>query len=38
MSTKLGDLRLRRFALGVGCTMFVGTVIWLATQPVSIAV
>ena len=38
MSTKLGALRLRRFALGVGCTLFLGTVIWLATQPVSIAV
>lgn len=38
MSTKLGALRLRRFALGVGCTLFLGTVIWLATQPISIAV
>ena len=38
MSTKLDDLRLRRFALGVGCTLFLGTVIWLATQPISIAV
>ena len=38
MSTRLGDLRLRRIALGVGCTMFIGTVIWLATQPISIAV
>ena len=38
MSTRLGEPRLRRFALGVGCTVFLGTVIWLATQPVSIAV
>jgi hypothetical protein len=38
MSTRLGEARLRRFALGVGCTVFLGTVIWLATQPVSIAV
>lgn len=38
MSTKLDDLQLRRFALGVGCTMFIGTVVWLATQPISIAV
>lgn len=38
MSTKLDDLRLRRFALGVGCTLFLGTVIWLATQPISIAI
>ena len=38
MSTKLDALRLRRFALGVGCTLFLGTVVWLATQPISIAV
>jgi hypothetical protein len=38
MSTKLDDLRFRRFALGVGCMLFLGTVIWLATQPISIAV
>ncbi len=38
MSTKLDDLRLRRFALGVGCMMFLGTVIWLATQPISISI
>jgi hypothetical protein len=38
MSTRLGEPRLRRFALGVGCTVFLGTVIWLATQPVSISV
>ena len=37
-STRLGDVRLRRIALGVGCTMFVGTVIWLATQPVSVSI
>ena len=38
MSTRLGDPRLRRFALGVGCTVFLGTVIWLATQPVSVSI
>ena len=38
MSTKLDELRLRRFALGVGCTLFLGTVIWLATQPISISI
>jgi len=37
-STRLGDVRLRRIALGVGCTMFLGTVIWLATQPVSVSI
>jgi hypothetical protein len=38
VSTRLGEPRLRRFALGVGCTVFLGTVTWLATQPVSISV
>jgi hypothetical protein len=38
MSTRLTEARLRRFALGIGCTVFLGTVIWLATQPVSISV
>ena len=37
-STRLGDVRLRRIALDVGCTMFLGTVIWLATQPVSVSI
>ena len=37
-STRLGDVRLRRIALGVGCTLFLGTVIWLATQPVSVSI
>jgi hypothetical protein len=38
MSTRLDDARLRRVTLGVGSALFLGTVIWLATQPVSIAV
>jgi hypothetical protein len=38
MSTRLTESRLRRFALGVGCTVFLGTVIWLATQPISISI
>ncbi len=38
MSTRLTEPRLRVFALGVGCTVFLGTVLWLATQPVSISV
>jgi hypothetical protein len=37
-STRLTDPRLRTAALGVGCAVFLGTVIWLATQPISIAV
>ena len=38
MSTKLATPRLRSLALGVGCAVFLGTVLWLATQPVSVAV
>ena len=38
MSTKLASLRLRRLMIGVGCLLFLCTVGWLATQPVSIAV
>ena len=38
MSTKLATPRLRSLTLGVGCVVFLGTVIWLATQPISIAV
>jgi hypothetical protein len=38
MSTKLSAPNLRRALLGVGVVLFLGTVIWLATQPVSISV
>jgi hypothetical protein len=38
MSTRLTEPRLRVFALGVGCAVFLGTVLWLGTQPVSISV
>src|SRR5262245_10930844 len=38
MSTKLRDLRLRVALLGVGFVLFGGTLIWLATFPVSISV
>jgi hypothetical protein len=38
MSTKLATPRLRSLTLAVGCVVFVGTVVWLATQPISIAV
>ena len=37
-STKLTNPRLRAITLGVGCVVFLGTLLWLATQPVSIAV
>jgi hypothetical protein len=38
MSTKLSDPRLRRVAIALGCFLFLGTAIWIATFPVSIAV
>ena len=38
MSTKLGDARLRTITLALGCVVFLGTLIWIATSPVSIAV
>jgi hypothetical protein len=38
MSTKLTVPRLRQLTLAVGCTVFLGTVIWLATQPISVSV
>jgi hypothetical protein len=38
MSTKLTVPRLRQLTLGVGCAVFLGTVIWLATQPISVSV
>jgi hypothetical protein len=38
MSTKLSTPNLRRALLGVGVLLFVGTVVWLATQPVSVSV
>ena len=38
MSTKLQDIRLRKVTLAVGYLVFLGTVIWIATSPVSFAV
>jgi hypothetical protein len=38
MSTKLSDIRLRKLALSLGYVVFLGTLIWIATSPVSIAV
>ena len=37
-STKLTNPRLRAVTVGVGCVVFLGTLVWLATQPISIAV
>jgi hypothetical protein len=38
MSTKLSDIRLRKLTLALGYVVFLGTLIWVATSPVSIAV
>ena len=38
MSTKLQDTRLRMITLALGYLVFLGTVIWIATSPVSFAV
>jgi predicted phage tail protein len=38
MSTKLTATGLRRAVLVVGAALFLGTVIWIATFPVNVAV
>jgi hypothetical protein len=38
MSTKLADPRLRKITLACGCILFLGTVIWIATFPISLAI
>jgi hypothetical protein len=38
MSTKLSDVRLRTITLALGCIVFLGTLAWIATSPVSIAI
>ena len=38
MSTKLGNPRLRQIAVAVGCAVFVGTLVWIATSPISVSV
>jgi hypothetical protein len=38
MSTKLTDVRLRTITLAIGSLVFLGTLIWIATSPVSFAV
>jgi hypothetical protein len=37
-STKINDQRLRVVAVGVGCAVFLGTLIWIATSPISLSV
>jgi hypothetical protein len=38
MSTKLATARLRVVLLGVGCALFVGTALWIATSPISLSI
>jgi hypothetical protein len=38
MSTKLTDARLRTITLTLGCCVFLGTLIWIATSPVSVSI
>jgi len=38
MSTKLTDTRLRTITLTLGCIVFVGAFIWIATSPVSVSI
>jgi hypothetical protein len=38
MSTKLKDTRLRKITLALGYLVFLGTLIWIATSPISVAV
>jgi hypothetical protein len=38
MSTKVSDVRLQQITLALGCVVFLGTLIWIATSPVSVAV
>lgn len=38
LSPRLTDVRLRRITLALGCFVFLGTLIWIATSPVSISV
>jgi hypothetical protein len=38
ISTKLQSLTARTAVLGLGCLLFLGTVIWLATLPIELTV
>jgi hypothetical protein len=38
MSTKLATARLRVVLLGIGCALFLGTLVWIATSPISLSV
>jgi len=38
MSTKLSDVRLRGITVALGCIVFLGAFVWIATSPVSVSV
>jgi hypothetical protein len=38
ISTKLGSARPRAVLVGLGCVLFVGTLIWVVTSPISVSV
>jgi hypothetical protein len=38
LSTKLVDPRLRAITVGLGCVVFAGTALWIATSPVSLTI
>ena len=38
LSTKLSEPRLRAIAVGLGCVVFLGTAIWIATSPISLTI
>ena len=37
LSPRLTDVRLRTITLALGCFVFLGTLIWIATSPVSMS-
>jgi len=37
-STKLANPRLRAIAVGAGCVIFLGTLVWIASSPISLGV
>ena len=38
MSTKLTNARLRAVAVSMGCVVFLGTLVWIASSPVSLSI
>jgi hypothetical protein len=38
ISTRIGDPRARAVVLGLGCVVLLGTLVWIATSPISISI